>query len=469
MTQTPRPQSGKSEEKHKEDRGHFLQIPYYVIDSLDMTDNAKMGFIRFCRLFNRKDKTIEFRGYYRGLARALDKSPAHTISIVDQWVAFNLVQREDIAGGVILRVNTSAMWERNKIHKEAQNCSNYEQQRLYDESSTVHEINTTVQNINTAIHRINTAIQNMNSDEREKAATRLLDIARLLDFFSAPESEQEQSAQTSTEEKKADDPHSQEGTEQLSYSQDTSTIRENGDENETHSQFGGCMARLIAEFEANLASYETQLFVVPSDTWLQENTETHADTQPPSQEKPVQTNIFGEALPEKPTAPASSCPPILVGTKPDVPEIRQKTATQITKERKEIERHVWKLLDDAAGAKIGRAFTKPMEDLVTGVMDGAYVDEDFTFSVQDLKARGQSLTFSNIVNNMADAVNKRKAGQQPGKIIQFQQNNQPHKGSPTGFVMTSQQEQELKERNDRNFEERKALVAARAAKQSALA
>lgn len=192
MAQVASPQ-GKEEKK--EDRGLFLQVPYHIIDHLDMTDNAKIGFIRFCRLFNKKDKTIEFRGYYRGLASALRKSPAHTISIVDQWVQFDLVQREETIDGVILKVNTSAIWEKNKIDRKTQQCLNYEQQSLYNsenESSAVQDINAAIQNINTAVYKINAAIQNMNSDERKNALTRLLDITRLLDLKDEGQNHNEQ-------------------------------------------------------------------------------------------------------------------------------------------------------------------------------------------------------------------------------------------------------------------------------------
>lgn len=303
--------------------------------------------------------------------------------------------------------------------------------------------------------------------EAKNASVYTIDTVYTIDFFTGAYSRVDEEDQlTQAEEKKSDAPASQEGTEQLSYSQGTPTTTPEENENDSHSKFvGGCMAGLIEEMESSLAPREAELIVLRPDAWLQEKPEMPVNATP-SQEKPAQTNIFGEALPEKPAAPPTPRPRIPVSVKPDVPEVRSKTANEIQKERKEIERRIWKLLDDAANAKIGRAFTKPMEDLVTGVMDGAYADADFVFSVQDLKARGQSLTFSNIVNNMADAVNKRKAGQQPGKIISFQQGQQQHRGSPNAPLLD---EQVIQERSARNLEERKARIAAREAQQAAMA
>lgn len=97
----------------KEDRGFFLQVPYYAID-LDLNPTTLTGFIRFCRLFNRKDKSVVYQGYYRGLARALNFSPNTTIKIVKEWVEHGLVIKEETPAGIVLKGNTAELWHKNK-------------------------------------------------------------------------------------------------------------------------------------------------------------------------------------------------------------------------------------------------------------------------------------------------------------------------------------------------------------------
>lgn len=103
----------------KGDRGFFLQLPYILIDLLDMNDSAIVGFVRFCRRYLQKDYTATYQGSYRSLADAIKQARMTCYRSVDQWVYAGLVTRTENGDDFTLTVDLSPLWENNSTYCKA--------------------------------------------------------------------------------------------------------------------------------------------------------------------------------------------------------------------------------------------------------------------------------------------------------------------------------------------------------------
>ena len=162
----------------------------------------------------------------------------------------------------------------------------------------------------------------------------------------------------------------------------------------------------------------------------QSETEEKTDSSP---QQPESETLFPEIdPPQKPTKPSGDKP---LTTKPDAPTFTPPSAKSIAKERANRKRDILSLMDKAAGVRVPRVYAdKPLDELITATIEGAYVDEDIEFSVKDIKGRGKDLTITNIANNMANAVLRRKSGEQAGKIVSIEQAKKPPQSELTDFT-----------------------------------
>ena len=101
-------QAAQTETK-KEDRGFFLQLPYILIDLLDMSDSATTGFIRFCRKFLQKDYTATYQGSYRSLASAIKQARMTCYRSVEQWITAGLITFTEMQDEFILTADLSPL------------------------------------------------------------------------------------------------------------------------------------------------------------------------------------------------------------------------------------------------------------------------------------------------------------------------------------------------------------------------
>lgn len=102
-----------------EDKGLFLQLPFILIDTVDMSDSAMVGFIRFCREHLQKDKTIAYHGSYRILSKEIKQARMTCYRSVDQWIKAGLVSLKETPDEFILTGNLSALWGENANHCKA--------------------------------------------------------------------------------------------------------------------------------------------------------------------------------------------------------------------------------------------------------------------------------------------------------------------------------------------------------------
>jgi hypothetical protein len=103
----------------KDDRGFFLQLPYILIDLMDMSDSAIVGFVRFCRRYLQKDYTATYQGSYRSLADTIKQARMTCYRSVDQWVYAGLVARTENGDDFTLTVDLSPLWENNPAYCKA--------------------------------------------------------------------------------------------------------------------------------------------------------------------------------------------------------------------------------------------------------------------------------------------------------------------------------------------------------------
>lgn len=104
--------------KRNPDRGRFLQIPYVLIDTVELSHSSIVGLIRFCRLYGNVDQTIEFHGSYNMLAKALRLAYGTTIKCIDEWIHAGIALKTDGTMDFDLIVDLSSLWARNRDYCE---------------------------------------------------------------------------------------------------------------------------------------------------------------------------------------------------------------------------------------------------------------------------------------------------------------------------------------------------------------
>lgn len=163
-----------SQGKEKEDRGLFLQLPFILIDTVEMSDSAMVGFIRFCRSYLQKDKTIRYSGSYRTLAKEIRQPRTTCYRSVAQWIRSGLIVMSETADEFILSGDLSALWQKNPEH-----CKTQQRPKLGQISSTMSQFGTvltsaasqdnlsSVPNINGTIPNRDDSVPNWDTNERK--------------------------------------------------------------------------------------------------------------------------------------------------------------------------------------------------------------------------------------------------------------------------------------------------------------
>lgn len=153
----------KAEEK-KEDRGLFLQLPFILIDTVDISDSAMVGFIRFCRSYLQKDKTINYHGSYRLLAKDIKQARMTCYRSVEHWVKSGLVTMTEMPDEFILTGNLSFLWEKNANH-----CKTHQRPKFISSASQIgtQSNSTTSQNNLNSVPNLNAAIPNWDENGKK--------------------------------------------------------------------------------------------------------------------------------------------------------------------------------------------------------------------------------------------------------------------------------------------------------------
>lgn len=178
MKQVAAPQS-----KEKEDRGLFLQLPFILIDTVEMSDSAMVGFIRFCRSYLQKDKTINYHGSYRLLAKDIKQARMTCYRSVEHWIKSELVTMTETPDEFILTGNLSFLWEKNANH-----CKTHQRPKFNTSASQIEtQSNSTMsQNNLNSVPNLNATIPNRdengkNWDTNERKTAPIDTIDTLLD------------------------------------------------------------------------------------------------------------------------------------------------------------------------------------------------------------------------------------------------------------------------------------------------
>lgn len=158
MMSKPASLQGKPEEKpieKKEDKGLFLQLPFILIDTFDMSDSAMVGFIRFCREYLQKDKTINYHGSYRLLAKDIKQARMTCYRSVEGWVKAGLIEKRETPDEFVLTGNLSSLWEKNPAH-----CKSHQRPKFKSLASQIETdtFSTMSQNNQNSVPNLNAAI-----------------------------------------------------------------------------------------------------------------------------------------------------------------------------------------------------------------------------------------------------------------------------------------------------------------------